>query len=59
MARKGEVRDVPLPVRFSRGEHETVKEAAAREHEYVSSFIRRTVMAAAERRLAGEEMARR
>jgi len=45
-----EHRTRPIPVRFSPTECRSLKEAADREHMYVSSYIRTAAMAETERR---------
>ena len=52
MRTRDENRGIPLATRFSQNELDTLRQAAGRQHEYVSSFIRRAAMAEAERLLA-------
>jgi uncharacterized protein (DUF1778 family) len=49
-------RSRPTPMRLSEREHRMLAEAAALEHDYLSSFVRRAALKAAERTLrqAGE-----
>ena len=42
-------REVPIPIRFSKEECQALKEAAKANHDYVSAYVRRAAMQAAER----------
>lgn len=51
MTTHDEKRSRPIPIRFSDSERQLLGDAAAAEHDYLSSYIRRIVLTETERRM--------
>ena len=50
-----DLRNIPIPVRFSAAERETLRQAAESEHMFVSSWLRKAAMEVAEKELAATD----